>query len=178
MAAGYATPFKLMSFSIHGQMAVFFMFGGSTDFFTIDEEGDEEAPDLARLLRENPASVLRYLTPICAKSTTRGVSDEWPLYQDLCRGLGIDLSNAYLYDIYAETANSDASPEFVEQIMGMSQIFQDMDLEQYVEECKKALTSDGILLSSEDMAEYNSQLPADDQVTIEGAVNTIQLYEV
>lgn len=174
MAAGYATPFKLLSFSIHGQMAVFLTLGGGTDFFTIDEEGDEETPDLARLLREHPASVLQHLTPICGKSNTRGISNEWPLYQALCEGLGIDLANVYMYDDYAEIANSDATPELVEQIMGGCEFFQDMDLEQYIEECKKTLMSDGVLLSSEDMAEYNSLLPADDQVTIEGAVNTIR----
>lgn len=178
MAQGYATPFKFVPFSINGHMALMITFEEAPDFPSVsfDDNGGEagENSDMTQMLLQTPAKVLNHLTPIVSKNTTRSISNEWPMLTAVCEGAGIDPANVYTLDTYTTVANPDMGEENIEKMIQISGKIQDENLEEYIKDCKEAMATDALLLSTADMADINSKLMPGSQVSLEQAIDIIK----
>ena len=178
MAQGYATPFKFVPFSINGHMALMITFEESPDFPAMPSDDDNVETrgdfDLAQMLLRSPAKVLSHLTPIVSKNTTRGISHEWPMLTAVCEGAGIDPANVYTLDTYTTVANPDLGEENIEKMIQITGTIQNENLEEYIKDCKEAMATDALLLSTADMADINSKLMPDSQVSLGQAIEIIK----
>ena len=178
MAQGYATPFKFVPFSINGHMALMITLEDAPDFPYVpsDDNGEEagDNSDMAQMLFQAPAKVLNHLTPIVSNNTTRSISHEWPMLKAVCEGAGIDPANVYTLDTYTAVANPDLGEEIIEKMIQITGKTQDLNLEVYIKDCKEAMATDALLLSTADMADINSKLMQSSQVSLEQAIVKIK----
>ena len=178
MAQGYATPFKFVPFSINGHMALMITFEEAPDYPSVpsdDNDGEAgENADITQMLLQAPAKVLSHLTPIVSKNTTRSISNEWPMLTAVCEGAGIDPANVYTLDTYTAVANPDLGEEDIEKMIQITEKIQEENLEAYIKDCKDAMATDALLLSTADMADINSKLMLGSQVSLAQAIEIIK----
>ena len=66
-------------------------------------------PSIRQIINENP-DVMAHLVPLCGRSGTRDIPNEWSFLRYVLEGMGIDATQVFIYDDYLKVAELTDGP--------------------------------------------------------------------
>ena len=123
-------------------------------------------PSIRQMIDENP-DVMTHLVPLCGRSGTRGISDEWSFIRPILEGMGVDSTLVYISDDLAKVVFLEDDPvdEFSNNIMKIMQAAftnQAAGVDVLKEEVMDYYRKDYGFISQKTMEEYNIELNKSD----------------
>ena len=119
-AMGACSCLKLEPFCYNNKVCLYvsynnedFIEGGDDDD---DDDDDNSAtrsakrPSIRQIINENP-DAMAHLVPICGRSGTRDIPNEWSFVRYILEGMGVDPTLVYIYDDYQKAAVAEDSPK-------------------------------------------------------------------
>ena len=116
-AMGVSSCIKLQPFCYDNKIC---LYAKSNNEYFVSYEDDLEnidllatrsgiRPSIRQIINENP-DVMAHLVPLCGRSGTRDIPNEWSFLRYVLEGMGIDATQVFIYDDYLKVAELTDSP--------------------------------------------------------------------
>ena len=116
-AMGVSSCIKLQPFCYDNKICLYAKF--NNEYFVSYEDDLENIgllatrsgirPSIRQIINENP-DVMAHLVPLCGRSGTRGIPNEWSFLRYVLEGMGIDATQVFIYDDYLKVAELTDGP--------------------------------------------------------------------
>ena len=116
-AMGVSSCIKLQPFCYDNKIC---LYAKSNNEYFVSYEDDLEnigllatrsgiRPSIRQIINENP-DVMAHLVPLCGRSGTRDIPNEWSFLRYVLEGMGIDATQVFIYDDYLKVAELTDGP--------------------------------------------------------------------
>ena len=115
-AMGACSCLKLEPFCYNNKVCLYVSYNNEDFIEGGDDDDDNSAtrsakrPSIRQIINENP-DAMAHLVPICGRSGTRDIPNEWSFVRYILEGMGIDPTQVYIYDDYQKVAVAEDSPK-------------------------------------------------------------------
>ena len=116
-AMGVSSCIKLQPFCYDNKICLYAKF--NHEYFVSYEDDLENIgllatrsgirPSIRQIINENP-DVMAHLVPLCGRSGTRDIPNEWSFLRYVLEGMGIDATQVFIYDDYLKVAELTDGP--------------------------------------------------------------------
>ena len=116
-AMGVSSCIKLQPFCYDNKICLYAKF--NNEYFVSYEDDLENIgllatrsgirPSIRQIINENP-DVMAHLVPLCGRSGTRDIPNEWSFLRYVLEGMGIDATQVFIYDDYLKVAELTDGP--------------------------------------------------------------------
>ena len=169
-AMGVSSCIKLQPFCYDNKICLYAKF--NNEYFVSYEDDLENIgllatrsgirPSIRQIINENP-DVMAHLVPLCGRSGTRGIPNEWSFIRYVLEGMGIDATQVFIYDDYLKVAELTDDPvsEFSTQFLRQMQTNfenQAAGVDVLKEMIMNYYKTDYGFISQKTMEEYNNNL--------------------
>ena len=113
---GACSCLKLEPFCYNNKVCLYVSYNNEDFIEGGDDDDDNSAtrsakrPSIRQIINENP-DAMAHLVPICGRSGTRDIPNEWSFVRYFLEGMGIDPTQVYIYDDYQKAAIAEDSPK-------------------------------------------------------------------
>ena len=109
-AMGVGSCIKLEPFCYDNKICLYVGFN-SEDVTEEDTHKTQSSrlPSIRQIINQNP-DVMSHLVPVCGRSNTRSIANEWSFIRYILEGMGIDPTNVYVYDDYMKATGQPSNP--------------------------------------------------------------------
>ena len=115
-AMGACSCLKLEPFCYNNKVCLYVSYNKEDFIEGGDDDDDNSAtrsakrPSIRQIINENP-DAMAHLVPICGRSGTRDIPNEWSFVRYILEGMGVDPTQVYIYDDYQKVAVAEDSPK-------------------------------------------------------------------
>ena len=115
-AMGACSCLKLEPFCYNNKVCLYVSYNNEDFIEGGDDDDDNSAtrsakrPSIRQIINENP-DAMAHLVPICGRSGTRDIPNEWSFVRYILEGMGVDPTLVYIYDDYQKVAVAEDSPK-------------------------------------------------------------------